>query len=482
MVFLRKGKMLELLDQEDINKMHLASLELLEKVGVKVFSEQARKILERSGAKVDHKSQMAWIPPYLVEEALRKAPRSFVLYAGSGENDVKLDGNHISCITDGTGLATIDLEKGERRTSTKDDVARSALIIDALDYADIYLPLVIPQDFPKHSHVLHEYDAAMNNTQKHFLSGSVLLPKEAVYLVKMAAAVAGGLEELRKKPIISAAACPLCPMILPRDETDAGLEFAKHGVPVVPATMPLIGATGPITVAGSVIIGNVPILAMNTVIQMEYPGAPVIYSSYAMSMELRTGAFATSFPGAVLAMSSNVQLARYYGLPSWCLGTITSAKIPDQQAAYEKAVCGLMAMLVGSDICGALGMLENFTTLSYEQILIDYEMYTMMVKIAGGIDVNDETMALNTISKVGPEGHFLSEKHTLAHTKDVWMPIISDATQYATWKQRGGKSAVDVAREKVKEILETHKPTPLDKDVKKELAAIIKEAEDKLPH
>jgi trimethylamine--corrinoid protein Co-methyltransferase len=482
MVGLRKLKPMEVLDKDDVTNIHLNSLELLEKMGVKVFSKEALTILEESGADVDHKKQMAWIPPHLVEEALRKAPKSFKLCARNPKNDVRLDGTHISCSTDGTGLSTIDLETGERRPSTKDDVAKSALIVDALKGADLYYPTVTPLDFPKHAHVLHEYDAALDNTQKHFVSGATYLPEEAIYLIKMAAAVAGGLKELRKRPIISAVACMMSPLILPLGETDAALEFSKRGIPVVAMTMPLTGATGPITLAGSVLMGNAQILGINTVIQMKYPGAPVIYSSYPLSMEVRTGAFAVSFPEATMVAVGHIQMARHYGLPNYGGGTIGSAKIPDAQAAYEKALCGLMCMLAGGDVCGTIGLLENYTVLSYEQLLIDYEMYDMMLRLVQGIDVNEDTLALDTIYKVGPEGHFLAERHTLDHAKDVWMPMLADPAPYGTWKDKGAKSVVDVAKEKAKEILATHRPTLLDRDVKKRLAGIIKEGEKGIPH
>lgn len=482
MVFPRKVKPIEMLSKDSREKIHKNSLELLDEMGIKVFSEQALKILEKSGAKVDHKKQMAWIPSYLVEEALRKAPKFVTLCARDPKKDIRLDGDHICCSTDGTGITTIDLETGERRTSTKDDVAKSSLIVDALKNADIYYPTVTPQDVPKHSHVLHEYDAALDNTQKHFTSGATYLEEEAVYLSKMAATVTGSYEELKKRPIISAVACMMSPLILPLGETDAALEFSKHGVPVIAMTMPLTGATGPITVAGSVMEGNAQILGINTVIQMEYPGAPVIYSSYPLSMELRTGAFSVCFPEAVLVTVGHLQMAEHYGLPSFGGGTVGSSKIPDAQAAYEKSLNGLTTALAGSDVCGTIGLLENYTVLSYEQLLLDYEMYTMMAKIIGGIDVNEDTLALDTIYKVGPEGNFLSEKHTLAHTKDVWIPMIFDPTTYGTWKKKGGKNIVQVAKEKVKEILATHKPAPLDKDLKKKLAAVIKEGEEKIPH
>jgi len=481
MVGLRKLRPIEVLDKDDVTNIHLNSLELLEKMGVKVFSKEALTILEESGADIDHKKQTAWIPPYLVDEALRKAPKSFKLCARNPENDVRLDGKHIYCATDSKALSTIDLETGERRPPIKDDVAKTALIIDALKGADLYHPLALPLDFPKHTQILHEYDAALNNTQKHVTS-SPILPEDAIYLTKMAAAVAGGLQELRKRPIISAAACMMSPLILPLDQTDAALEFSKQGLPMVAMTMPLTGATSPITLAGSVLVGNAQVLGINTVIQMKYPGAPVIYGSFAMSMEVRTGAFAASFPEATMVTVGHIQMARHYGLPNLGGGTVGSSKIPDEQAAYEKALCGLMCMQAGGDICGTIGLLENYTVLSYEQLLIDYEMYDIMLRLVQGIDVNEDTMALDTIHKVGAEGHFLAEKHTLEHTKDVWMPMLTDPSPYGRWKDKGAKSVVDVAKEKVKEILATHKPTPLDKDIKKKLAEIIKEGEKVIPH
>jgi len=482
LVRVRKLKPMEVLSKDAREYIHLASLELLEKMGVKVYSKEALKILEESGAKVEREKQMAYIPSYLVEESLKKTPKYVKLYARNSKYDVRLDGNHICCATDGTGLWTIDLDTGERRPSTKSDIAKSALIFNALEDADLYYPLVTPLDVPKHAHVLHEFDAAINNLEKHFISGATYLREEAAYLIKMASTVVGGVEELRKKPIISAVACMMSPLILPLHETDAALEFSKYGIPVVTMTMPLLGATGPITPAGSILIGNAQILAINTVIQMKYPGSPVFYSSYSMSMEMKTGAFAVSFPEADLVAAGHIQMARHYGMPSYAGGNISSAKLPDEQAAYEKALSGLLTVLVGGDVCGTIGLLENYTVLSYEQLLIDYEMYRMMLKIAEGIDVNEDTLALDTIYKVGPEGHFMAEKHTLKHAKDVWTPLITDPRPFETWKKAGGKSVVEIAREKVKEILTTHKPEPLDKDVKRELEKILKEGEENIPH
>lgn len=479
---IRRVRSLEILSTDELNVIHLASLDLLENLGVKVFSNEALKILDESGANVDYSKQTAKIPQHLVDEALKKCPKTIRLSARNQELDVVLDGRHIFGTTDGTGLATIDLDTGERRQPTKDDVRRTALMVDALDHINMYYPTVTPLDCPGHAHVLHEYEAALNNTEKHFISGATYLPEEADFLLQMASTLVGGKEELMKQPIISAVACMMSPLIIPLKETEAALEFAKYHVPVILMTMPLTGATGPITVAGSILVGNAQILGGIVALQMASAGTPIIYSSYPLSMELKTGAFSVAFPEATLVTVGHIRMAKYYGLPSYGGGTVSSSKVPDEQAAYEKSLCALTCMLAGGDVCGTIGLFENYTVLCYEQMLIDYEMYEYMLKIAAGIEVNDETLAIETIYKVGAEGHFLAEKHTLKHANEVWAPMLSDPRPYATWKEAGSKSVVERARDKVREILSSHKPPDLDSGVKRRVHEVVEEGEKRIPH
>lgn len=458
------------------------SLDILENLGLKVSSNEALKILDQSGANVDYKRQTAKIPQHLVDEALKKCPKTVRLFARNPKLDVVLDGRHVFGATDGTGLSTIDLNSGERRRSTKGDVSKTALIVDALDHINMYYPSVTPLDCPGHAHVLHEYEAALTNTEKPFISGATFLPEEADFLLQMASTLVGGEEELKKRPIISAVACMMSPLIIPANETEAALEFGKYHVPVILMTMPLTGATGPITVAGSVLIGNAQILGGIVTLEMANPGTPIIYSSYPLSMEVKTGAFSVAFPEATLVTVGHIRMAKHYGLPSYGGGTVSSSKIPDEQAAYEKSLCALTCMLAGGDVCGTIGLLENYTVLSYEQMLIDYEMYEYMLKIAGGIEVNDETLALETIYKVGAEGHFLAQKHTRNHANEVWAPMLSDASPYATWQKAGSKSVVERAKERVSEIFSSHKPPEMDPDLKRKIHEVVEEGEKRIPH
>jgi len=472
---------LEVMSAEGAESIHINSLNLLESMGIKVFSEEALRLLKEAGADVNLDTKVAKIPSHLVMESVRRCKRPVRLCARNPKNDFVLDGKHCYICTDGTGLATIDLETGVRRDSVKNDVAESARVVDYLEMMNMYYPLVTPLDVPKHAHTLHEFDAAFNNCEKHIISGATYMKEEAHYELKMAAAVAGGWEELKKRPLVSAVACTSSPMVLGMT-TDAAIEFVRAGCPPMMMTMPLVGATSPMTVAGAVLVGNAQVLALTTVCQLAAPGSPVCYSTEPMAMDVQTGIFEGLFPAANMVRAAHVQMARYYKIPIFVGGWGTCSKVPDAQAAYEKVLSAFMYYLSGTDITSGPGLLENWTVLSYEQLLIDYEIYTMMADMLKSFPITDESMAMDVISKVGHEGHFLGQKHTVDHFKEMWQPMVTDGSPYQVWKASGSKSAVDHARAKAKEIIKMHRAAPLPDDVKKEFARIIKEGEEKIPH
>jgi len=478
---LYRMKPLEVMTRNDADTIHTNSLDLLETLGIKVVSDEALRLLKAAGADVDEKTKVARIPSHLVTESVRRCKRPVRLCARNPKNDLLLDGKHCYISTDGTGLATIDIDTGVRRPSTKQDVADSAKVVDYLELMNIYYPLVTPLDVPKHAHTVHEFEAAFNNCEKHITSGATYLKEEARYELKMAAAVAGGEEELRRRPIVSAVTCTSSPMVLGMT-TDAAIEFVRAGCPPMMMTMPLVGATSPMTIASAVLLGNAQVLALTTVCQLAAPGSPVCYSTEPMAMDVQTGIFEGLFPAANMVRASHVQMARYYKIPIFVGGWGSCSKVPDAQAAYEKVLSAFLYYLSGTDITSGPGLLENWTVLSYEQLLIDYEIYTMMVDMLKGFSVNEDTMAMDVIKKVGHEGHFLGQKHTVDHFKEMWQPMVTDGQTYQTWKASGSKSAVDHARAKAREILKTHEVTPLPEDVKKELTRIVREGEEKIPH
>ena len=226
------------------------------------------------------------------------------------------DGRSTHLVTNTCGTFVIDLNTGERRDSKKDDVAESARIVDALKDVAVYCTLVTPVDKPPKVRVLHEYDAAANNTEKFFMC-EAYSPEEAEYLLRMATAVSGDQEELRRRPTIGTLACTVSPMILDGQQTDTALTFARFNAPVSIMAMPVIGATSPITLAGSLVLGNAQVLGLITILQLGYPGTPIFHGICPVGMDMKRGTTGTSFPGAVLESVAGVQLAKHYGLPSY---------------------------------------------------------------------------------------------------------------------------------------------------------------------
>ena len=475
-----KTKPLRILSSEDVDRIHNSSLDVLDQIGIKIYSERALGILDDAGADVDFKAGVARIPSHLIQEALDKCSRPVRLCGRNSKYDFTLDDDHIHLCTDGSGIGVLDLETGQRRESTKKDVEDCAKLADYLEYLNIYYPLVTPLDVPKHSHVLHELDAAFNNCEKHVTSGTTYLKEEAIFAVKMAQAVAGGEHELKKRPLLSAVVCTSSPLVLGLT-TDAAIEFARAGVPPIVMTMPLVGASSPITLAGPIVLGNAQVLALITVLQLDTPGTPVMYSSVPMAMEPQTGLFAGAFPAATMVTLAHIQMSKHYRLPIFVGGWGSCAKVPDEQAAYEKSIMGYSMILAGADINSGPGLLENYTILSYEQLMLDHEMYTMMLETLKGIDVSDETIAMKEIKDVGHEGHFLGQKHTVQHFKELWMPALSDPRPYQAWAKDGAKTVVKAASDKVKDILATHKAEQLPKSIQSDLNRIIKEGEARIP-
>ena len=460
-----------------MDTIHYATLEVLEKTGVIVESDKALKILEEAGCTVDYQKHLALIPPYLVKEALLKKPKNVTLYARNPKNDVRLDGRHSFLCTDGSGMYTIDPKTGERRASTKKDLSMSAKIADYLDVIGIYWPMITSQDVPAHVRVLHDLEASLANTEKHVMFETTITPDEARFQIDMAALVVGGKDELKKRPVVSSCHCSISPLKHAKGPTEAAIEFAKAGVPVYFLPMPQAGATSPITLAGSTVVSNAESLSGLVIVQMVAPGAPMLYSSEGSNFDMKTLRWSAGSPECGLLTSLSNELAEYYEMPSTSAGFTTDAKMPGAQACYEKAVTGSLPVFAGYDIVGGLGLLDACTVFAPEQIIIDAEIGRMLHRLAQGIEVNDETLALDLIHKIGPGGNYLAERHTLKHLEKAhYSPKISDRRPYETWKKAGSKTVVEVAREKAKEILEKHQPTPLEKDIQKEIGQILKRA------
>jgi trimethylamine--corrinoid protein Co-methyltransferase len=483
MVFPKENQKINftILSKENLEAIHQAALNVLETTGFKVNSQKCLKILEDAGCEVNYKTQVALIPSNLVEEALRKNRRSIRLCARNPKYDINLDQRHVYITTDGNGTQTIDLETGERRTSIKEDIAKSAIISDALDIVDVYWPMVSAQDYPAHVRHLHDLEASLENTEKHVTFETTMSPKEAKYQINIASIIVGSEKELQKRPIISSLHCTNAPLQMDGNSMEAALEFSRAGIPVMFFGMPQAGATGPVTLAGSLVVNNAEVLGCLTITQLAYPGAPVIYGAGIAAFDMKTLKRAGGGPEHGLTGAAAGELARYYSMPSIVGGFVSTAKMPGAQACYEKFTSGFLPVFSGCSMIAGIGLLDDCTTLAFEEILIDAEIARIVFRIARGIEVNDDTLALNSIRRVGPGGNFLAERQTLEYLrKEHFIPELTDRRSFEAWLKDGAKDIVKIAKEKVKSIIEKHKPKPLEKEVQEEIKNIIKIAEEDL--
>jgi len=313
------GLGLKIFTDDELYEIHLATLEVLQKTGLFIEDEEALEILDGGGAIVDPKKKVVKFPPYLVEDAIRSAPSKILLAGRNPKNDFIMENNRIGFTNFGEGVFIVDPYNGKLRETTKADVANSAKIVDYLSELDVYERAVGASDVPIETVQLHNAEAWLANTSKHgFMgSGNGYLTKK---LVKMAAAIVGGKDKLRERPIISFITCPVSPLQLIRDCCEIIIESARSGMAVNILSMAMAGGSSPVTLAGTLVDHNAEVLGGIVLNQLTCKGAPVIYGSSTTSMDLRLASAAVGSPECALINAAVAQLSIYYLLPSWVAG------------------------------------------------------------------------------------------------------------------------------------------------------------------
>jgi trimethylamine--corrinoid protein Co-methyltransferase len=463
---------LNILSVEDVQRIHSATLEIIEKTGVKFPSTKALDIWEAHGASVDRDTWIVKVPGEVIEAALKHAPARYDLAARDADQDLPLDGNHVFVGTDGCGVEVIDIHTSERRRSTLKDVGEIARVADYLEAIAFHWVALSAQDKPAHSRGLHEMQAVWENSTKHVQTESIYTEKEAHAAVEMAAVIAGGRQALRQRPVLSIMQCTAPPLGHDKGSLEAALIAAEAGLPVGFMTMASCLTTGPATMAGTLALGNAEVISATALLQLAHPGAPVFYAAAQTASDLRTGAYTGGGPEDFLFGAATNLLADYYDIPLSMGSFATGAKEPNWQAGIDNTLSTFMACISMSDMLLGVGFLHGSRIWSYEQMLMDCEIFDIVHKMMEGIPVNDETLALDTIHAVGPSGHFLGQKHTKKHMREVYMPQFMDRRSYNEWEMKKDGPR-DWALEKARHILATHQPEPLDEHTSKELSRII---------
>jgi trimethylamine---corrinoid protein Co-methyltransferase len=463
---------LEILTPAEVKKIHDATLWLIEKVGVKFPSKRALNIWEANGAEVDRERKIVKAKGELIESALKKCPPVYPLAARDPNQDLPLDGNHVFVGTDGCGVEVIDIQSGQRRMSKLQDVSDIARIADATEEVAFHWVPVSAQDTPPGTRGLHEIKAIWENSTKHVQTESIYSVHEAKAAIEMAAMIAGGKEALRKRPVLSLMQCTASPLGHDGGSIDAALLAAEVGLPTGFMTMSACLTTGPATMAGTLAVGNAEVIAGTALLQLAYPGAPVFYAAAQTASDLRLGAYTGGGPEDFLFGAATNALSDFYDIPLSMGSFATGAKEPNWQAGLENGLSTFMASVAMSDMLLGVGFLHGSRIWSYAEMMMDCEIFSIIHKMMQGIEVNDETLALDSIAAVGPSGHFLAQKHTRQHMHDLFMPQFMDRRPYNEWESKKD-DARDWALAKARKILAEHQPDPLDPKLSMEFDKII---------
>jgi trimethylamine--corrinoid protein Co-methyltransferase len=466
----------EIMSRDDVQDIHSATLHVLEHVGVRFEDEQALRILSDAGAIVDSKTHLAKLPASIVEEAIRKCPKTVRLCGRAKGHDLLLGDGEVYFSAGANALQIHDLETGMRRAPTSEDCAQLTRVFDALENVHAFLPAVIPQDVPQAIADRVKCQISYENCEKHYLT-DIYGRDSARDLIEIAAAVSGGSDELRKRPIISINPSVNSPLTWGIDSTQPLLEAASYQVPVILDCMPNAGATSPITLAGSVVQQNAECLSFVTLAQLVAAGTPTIpYTSPGIT-NMRTGGVVYGAVEVAIQCAAMSQIYSHYGVPYAATVGLTDSKIHDEQAAYERSVSVTLTALARPTLFICAGALNSLIDTSFEQTVIDDEIFGMVSRALSGIRVDQETMAADIIAKVGPGRHFLGQKHTNDFfLKEHYLPKLAERESRNKWEKGGSKDIVERAKERAREILRTHHPEPLEVHVRKRVGAIIEEA------
>jgi trimethylamine---corrinoid protein Co-methyltransferase len=467
-----KGLSFHKLSNEKLERIHAASLEILERTGVRLLEPNAVQLLKSKGASVEHGDRVH-IPAKMVEWALSTAPKSTKLYNRHGDETLVLEGTNVFYGTGSDCPNVIDLHSGERRPGVLQDIVDATRVCDALPNIDFLMSFCIANDLERQTYDRHQMRAMLMHSIKPILFVTLGFTG-CLDAIKMAEAVLGGAEALERKPIC---ACYINVSSALRHNEEALqklLFMAERGLPTTYTPVVLRGATGPVTAAGAIALANAGELAGVVISQIKREGAPIIITGGVNDMlDMRTTIDCYSDPTNRVML---VEMAHRYNLPIFGLTGCSDSKLPDEQAAAEAALSILLESLAGAQMAHDVGYLDSGMTNSIEQIVICDEIIAYTKQFMKEVEVNDETLALDVINQVGPDGDFLGNKHTLKHFRQDWYPKLFERRNYDGWKKDGGKTMRQRAREKAVEILEHHKPEPLADSVVKKLDQIVEEA------
>ena len=459
------------LSESQMEDLHLAALETLRRTGIRFYHPEAIEMLHKAGAFVSD-GNLVKITAAMVEDAIATVPGRIIMCDREGAPTVFLEGTKVNFGTGSDCLNLLDPETGEHRPFTQQDLINGYHLCDALPNIGFVMSIGIPSDVPPHA----TYDAQMALMLEHTSKPLVFVTNDKASCqraIDMAAAVAGGYDQLAEQAHILLYSEPSSPLKQSGTAIDKLLLMADYRLPVVHSPGPQMGATAPITMAGGLVMSVAEIMSSIVVHQLRRPGAPFVFGAGLHHMDMGAMQICYASPEFQLTKAAVAQLGRKYGIPTWGYAGCSDAKVMDEQASLEAMLSVMMAKLTGANLIHDVGYMESGLTGSYEMIVLTDELVAMTNHLMKGIDVNDETLLVEELDRVGPGGNFLDTDATRAHYRDFWFPKLLDRKIRPNWLASGGTTLGQRLNAKTRKIIKEHKPVPLAPEKKQKVQEIL---------
>lgn len=469
---------LRLLSEEGMQKIHEQSLEVLDKVGMTINHQQSLEVLGEAGARIEKGSARVRFPKELVEASIRLMPNRVVYGARVPEHDLvaEVGGDfHTRPMTGGEGY--IDLETREWRKVLTKDLVEWVTLSDGLENVD-YVASVYPDDMNLDTRDVYILRMMLEHSVKH-VEVQPYTGAGVSYMVEMIKAIQGGTEEVKKRPLLSVLTSALAPLSFLPYSLDILFTVGPLHIPIELNTMPIAGATAPMSLAGTLLQANAEMLAGITIAQNAFPGMPLMYAVRNLMLDSWTGLslqgrVETSMVAAAMAQLS----AELYNMPSNLFGGVSDSMTADTQSTVERTLKVTLPALAGANVIAGLGHIEHCYTYDPVLLVLDDDLIGMVRRLMRGIEVSDETLGLDAIMRVGPGGNFLIDDHTLKYFKtEYFTPKSVNRWVRNVWKSKGEKDANELARERARKILAEHQVEPLDPKLLAELDKIVAAAD-----
>jgi len=461
-----------LLSREQLFQVQEYAFRVMEEVGCRVDSQEALDILGVSGCDTREPGRVK-IPRKLVMEAIEAAPKGIEVFDRNGELAMVLKEDACFYGTGSDCPATIDLYSSQRRACTKEDVGKLARFCDALPHIDFVMSFGIANDAPRGCNFVHQYEAMLLNTVKPIIvTGHG--KNDMMTMIQMASAAIGGKEELNKKPPLILYSEPLSPLVHTEMGVSKGLICCEYGIPFIYIGSPMMGASAPVTLEGTLVQTVAESLSGLVIFQNKKPGTKFIFGGDATVIDMNTTIFRYGAPELNILNAGLADIAHFYRLPFFCIAGSSDAKVLDAQAGLEYAISIYNATLNGCNIIHDCGYLEYGSTSSFESVLFADEIISMVKYMLRPLNFNDETVPLHLMTKVGPAGNFIGEKDTAENFKKIfWFPRFLDRKRYDLWEKDGCKDLRMVLNEKARAIFHNRRPTELPESTIKIIHEIV---------